>query len=131
MVLTAVARWCCPVLADKSIHVALRGWFIRVVQPTQDRDGAHTAGQRRARHTPFAAIGHPLPQALMRPRGVEVRDVLPEDPAQLGLAQDEHLVQALAPHAAQEPRAGGVLPGRAILSGVKGKRPLVAIRTAC
>ncbi len=50
----------------------------------------------------------------MRPGAVEVRDVLPEDTSEMGLPQDEDMVQALAPHAAQEPLAGGVLPGRAI-----------------
>ena len=59
----------------------------------------HATGQQRARRTPLGASGHPLSQALMPPHGVEVRDVLPEDTSQMGIAQDENLVQALAPHA--------------------------------
>jgi hypothetical protein len=53
-------------------------------------------------------------QALLRPRGVDVRDVLPEHAAQVRLAQDEHMVQAFAAHSPQEPLADGILLGRAI-----------------
>ena len=102
------------VLAEKSVRVALRSRLVRMVQAAQDRDGAHAAGQHRARGAPLWGIGHPLPQALMGPRRVEVRSVLPQDAAHLGRAQDHQVVQALAPHAAQEPFARGVLPRCAI-----------------
>ena len=95
-----------PVLADKSIRVALRSWLARVVQLARDGQGA--------RLTPLGGSGHPLPQALMRSRGVDVRGVLPEDAAQVGLAQDAHMSQTLAPHAPREAPAPGVLPGRAV-----------------
>jgi hypothetical protein len=85
-----------------------------MVQAAQDRDGTHAAGQHRARGAPLWSIGHSLPQALMGPCRVEVRGVLPQDAAQMGFAQDQQVVQALAPHAPQEALARGVLPGRAI-----------------
>ena len=85
-----------------------------MVQAAQNRHGTHAASQHRARRAPLRGSGHPLSQALMRPGAVEVRDVLLEDTSQVGLAQDEHMVEARAPHAPQEPLARGVLPGRAI-----------------
>ena len=41
----------------------------------------------------------------MRPCSVEVSDIRAEDAPQVRLAEDENVVQALAPYAAQEPRA--------------------------
>jgi hypothetical protein len=83
-----------------------------MVQATQDRN---------ATHYPSAVLKHDswwhwcrLPKALVRPLLVEVVDVLAERMRQMALAQDEHVVQALAPHAPEEPLAGGVLPGRAV-----------------
>ena len=85
-----------------------------MVQPAHDWHNAHEAGQRRARHAPLAALGHPLSQALMRTRGVEVRDLLLEDMWQMASAQEKQVIQALAPHAPQEPFTRRVLPGPAI-----------------
>ncbi len=55
-----------------------------------------------------------LRYALMRPVVVEVAHVLAEDAPQVGLAQDEDVAQALAPHAAEEALAGGVLARRPV-----------------
>ena len=55
-------------------------------------------------------IGDGLPDPLVRPRGVEVRHVLAQHAPQVRLAQDEDVVQALPPHAAEEALAGGVRP---------------------
>ena len=65
-----------------------------MVQPAQDWHGAHATGQYGATCTSLSGIGHPLSQALMRPRGVEVRGVLPEDTSQVRLAEDEQVVEA-------------------------------------
>ncbi len=54
--------------------------------------------------------GDSLPDPLVRPRGVAVRHVLPQHTPQLPLTQDEDVIQALAPHTAEEPLAGGVRP---------------------
>src|SRR3712207_3619831 len=102
------------VLAEKSIRVASRGWLVRMMQPAQDWHGAHATGPYGATCTSLSGIGHPLPQALMWAPRVEVRGVLREDASQVDLAQDQQVVQALAPHAAKEPLADRILPGRAI-----------------
>jgi hypothetical protein len=59
-------------------------------------------------------VGPPLLQALVRPRGVEAGDVLAQDAAQVRLAQDQDMVEALAPDTPREALAGGVLPGGAV-----------------
>ena len=41
-------------------------------------------------------------QTLVWPRAVEVRRVLAKDTPEMGLAEDEHTVRALAPHSAEE-----------------------------
>ena len=48
---------------------------------------------------------------------VAIRDVLPEHATESALAQNEQLVEALTPSAAQEALAGGVLPGSAVDGG--------------
>ena len=50
----------------------------------------------------------------MGPRGVEVGDVFAQDAPQMARAQDQDMVQALAPHAAEEALAGRVLLGLTI-----------------
>ena len=50
----------------------------------------------------------------MRPVAVEVVHILAEDAPQMGLAQDQEVVQAFPPDAPEEALAGGVLPGRTI-----------------
>jgi hypothetical protein len=54
--------------------------------------------------------GYRLVEARVRPRRIEVRHVLGEHPVALPLAVDEHVVEALAPHAAQEALADRVRP---------------------
>src|SRR5690606_17446498 len=49
-----------------------------------------------------------LLKPLVRPAGVEERDILEEDGAQVSLTQDDDVVEALAAHAAEEPLAGCV-----------------------
>ena len=51
-----------------------------------------------------------MPLPLVRPRGGEVGDVLPQHASQVRLAQDEDVVEAPAPHAPEEALAGGVRP---------------------
>ena len=45
----------------------------------------------------------------MRPVAVDVAHGLAEDAPQMGLAQDQDVVEALAAHTAEEPLAGRVL----------------------
>ncbi len=93
---------------------ALRGSLIRVVEATEHREGPHGARTARMHRGCRRVAGDVLPDPLMRPILVEVGHVLPEHAPQVDLAQHHDVVQALAPDAAEEPRAGGVLPGRAV-----------------
>ena len=91
---------------------ASRGASIVMVQAAEDRDRAHRpladpCGTRRRR-------GHRLAEALVRPRVVEVGDILAEHAREVALAEDEQVVQALTAHAAQEPLAGRIRARRAI-----------------
>ena len=52
-----------------------------------------------------------LPQALMRARFHGLADVLSQHSPQVVLAEDEDVVEALAPHGAKEALANGVHPG--------------------
>jgi len=92
----------------------LRGVLVSVVEAAQHRHGMHRP----------AAISHcggswrrrRLPEALVRPIAVEVRDVLPEHAGEVALAEDQHVVEALAAHAPQE-----ALAGRVRLRGADGR----------
>ena len=102
----------------------MAGWLVRplppgsdraligMVQPAQDRASAHHPSRLRPGH-PWcgAGIGEPLVQALVRPRDVEVRYVLPQHVPQVGLAQDQDVVETFAAGRADEPLAGRVLLG--------------------
>ena len=85
-----------------------------MVEPTEDREGPHVAHISRVRRGWRSIARDALPEALMRPVLVEEGHVLPEHAPQVGLAQHQDMVEALAPDAAQEPLAGGVLSGCAI-----------------
>jgi len=84
-----------------------------VVEAAQDGDGPHAA-RRRARCAILRASRDPLRQALLWPVVVAVPRVFAADAPQVAFAQDEDVIEAPLPHAAEEPLAGGVLPGRAI-----------------
>jgi len=99
------------VVAEKSIRVLLRGAGIRVMEAAQDGGSPHAAVRRRPTGTPLGATGDPLRQALVRSVAVEVPDILAENASQVRLAQDEEMIQAFPPHAAQEPLARRVLSG--------------------
>ena len=78
-----------------------------------DRDDASPAlGVLLQRRCP---LGDRLPDALMRAGLIEVRHVLAERAAQVALPQEQQMIEALAPHAAQEALADrvGAAPGRA------------------
>jgi len=51
-----------------------------------------------------------LPDALVRPRPVEVADVLGQHTPEVSLAEDQPVIDALPPDAAQEALADGVGP---------------------
>ena len=96
-------------MAGKSIRGASRGPRIGVVDAAKDRGSPHAGARRRARCAILRAAGDPLRQSLMRPIVVEVPRVFPEDAPQVPLVQDEDVVEALPPHAAEEALAGRVL----------------------
>src|SRR5437660_9339546 len=85
---------------------ALRSALIRMVQAAEDR---HRAYWSRSTHLfPGWRLGCCLAEALVRPRPVEVGNVLAEHTGEVALAEDEQVVQALTSHAAQEPFAGSI-----------------------
>ena len=53
-------------------------------------------------------VRDPLPNTLMRPGLVEAEHVLPSNVFQLLLAEEEHMVEGLAPQAADESFADGI-----------------------
>ncbi len=81
-----------------------------MVEATQDRDGDDGRGRVRLPYL-FYRLGDRLPNALMRPRRIEVGAVCSQHPEQLALVQDEEMVEALPPHATEEPLADGVRAG--------------------
>jgi hypothetical protein len=54
------------------------------------------------------AVRDPLLNTLMRPGFVEVEHVLPSDVFQLLLAEEEYVVESLAPQAADKPFGNGI-----------------------
>jgi len=111
----AIAHVCWPVGSSARLATGSRHALVPVVEPAQHRDSAHRLSKSRPEQ-PKSAVGlrDPLLQALMWPRGVEVGGILAQDAPQVGLAEDQGVIQALAPDAAEEPLADGVLPGRAV-----------------
>ncbi len=85
-----------------------------MVEATEHREGPHVAHTSRMRRGCRRVARGVLPDPLMRPILVEVGHVLPEHAPQVGLPQHHDVVQALPPDAAEEPLAGGVLPGGAV-----------------
>lgn len=90
-----------PVLAEKSIPAVLRSACVSAVEATQDRDSADIAARGAPRGHGRALLGSPLPQALKGPNRVAVHHVFVEDASQLALTQDDDVVEARAPDAAE------------------------------
>ena len=83
---------------------------IVVMQAAQDGDGHD--GSRRCVRCPglIHHVGDGLTDPLMRPHRISIKGgaVGPQHATQLVLVQDEEVVEALSPHAAQEACADGV-----------------------
>jgi hypothetical protein len=60
-----------------------------------------------------SGLGTVVVERLVWPRGVVVGGVGVQESAEVGLAQNEEVIQALAPDGADHPLHEGVLPGRA------------------
>jgi hypothetical protein len=59
----------------------------------------------------FAWVWDALPYSLMRSRVVEISDIFANDPMKVAFIQDQHVIQAFPPHAANEPLTYGVRLG--------------------
>ena len=57
-------------------------------------------------------LGTVVVERLVWPHGVVVGEVRAQEPAQMGLTQNEEVVEALAADGADHPFREGVLPGR-------------------
>ena len=79
-----------------------------MMQTTQDRNAAHLPGAALMRCGRWH--GWRLTKALMWSLPVEVGGVLAEHTRKAALAEDQDVIQVLAPHAAEEPLAHGVGP---------------------
>jgi hypothetical protein len=81
--------------------------LVVVLPPAEHRAGDHCAAASGGEQSRLR-LRHALPQPLLWPSTVAVRSVHLEGLAQVWLAEDEQMIEALAPHAAEEPLAGGV-----------------------
>jgi len=72
-----------------------------MVEAAQDWDGDDGRCCGRCSHMSYR-LGDRLPDALMRPRRIEVRAVRPEHAAYLIFVQDEEVIHTLAPNTAEE-----------------------------
>lgn len=84
-----------------------------MVQTAQHRDSVHPPSERQSRDAALRTIGDPLLHALVGPRRIEVGHVFLQHAPQVGLAEYQHMVQALPPDAPEEPLAQRVLLGGA------------------
>ena len=108
-------RLCWLVGVSAPASTGSRRALIRVMEPAQHRDSAYRPPRHRVEQPALAVgLGVPLLQAVVWPRRVEVGGVLAQHAPQTGLAEDQHMVQALAADAAEEPLAGRVLSWRAV-----------------
>jgi len=97
-------------------------WLLSSSSDVRPLLGSHGAalpapGWRRRRRGARAEGAHPergyAGEPLVRPRVVEVAEgILPQHMQQMMLAQDNHVVEALAPHAPEESLAHGIHQGR-------------------
>ena len=111
-----------------------------MVEATEIWESLHDAHPARMYWGGRGGAGDMLSDTLMRPVLVEIGHVLAEHALQVGLAQQHKVIQALPPHAAEEPLAGGVLPGGAVrgsqirdaarLPDAGGGRPVLAVAIA-
>src|SRR5687768_7405045 len=104
-----VVRWHLSWLLRPSARSG--GAAVLVVQPAQDGDCDHgllymRTRRRNCRRSQRCALA----DALVRPRAVKVADVLRQHAPEVSLAEDEDVIEALPPDAAQEPLADGVGP---------------------
>jgi hypothetical protein len=83
-----------------------------------------------------SGLGTVVVERLVWARGVVVGDVGAQESAEMGLAQNEEMVQALAAKGADDPLDKGVLPGRpggdedfANLHGLDSPHELIAVDT--
>ena len=79
-----------------------------MMEAAQNGQGDDFPVSTKCRCGAFGAFGNALADALMWPGPVEVRDVLLEDPPQMGFAQDQDMVEAFAANTPQQPLADGV-----------------------
>src|SRR5262249_12296425 len=88
---------------------------VLVVKPAQHGDGDHSLLSISARRCQGARDGHrgALADSLVGPAAVEVAGVLRQDASQVPLPEDQDVVHALAPDAAEEAFADGVGARRA------------------
>ncbi len=101
------------------------------MDPAQNRRGDDQPA------APRHALGHLLVDTLMRPRAIVVGHIGPQRPAQMGLSQDQQVVQTLPANTPQESLADRIGPGS--MSGAEsfagplqatGRATLVGERTA-
>ena len=85
-----------------------------MVQAAEDRDRADAPTPLRSRRSSRWRGWDLVLPALMGPVLIEVAYVRPQHAPQVPFAQNQDVVEALAPDAAEEALAGGVLPGGAI-----------------
>ncbi len=88
--------------------------MVGVVEATEYRLGMHPQRRRIVPRWHLHRHRQALAQALMRALTVEVPSVLLEDPLQMAIPKNDHVVQALAPDAAQEALGDRVHPRRPV-----------------
>jgi hypothetical protein len=71
-----------------------------MMQGAHNGDRLNATGTLRANRLVCQSLRHRLSDALVRTVPVKVCDVLAEDPTQMPLVQDKHVVKALPPEAA-------------------------------
>ena len=59
-------------------------------------------------HIFFPRVRNALVDPLVRSRVIEIGDILTDEPIQLSLAHDQHVIQAFASHTANEPLTDGI-----------------------
>jgi len=95
-----------PVLATTPIAGSRCGAIV-MVKPAEHRYADDTC--RISSRFEHALHGNSLPNSLMRPREVEVAEAaLPDYSLEVALAQDDHVIEALAADAPKESFAHGV-----------------------
>jgi len=91
---------------------ASRGALVGMVEATENRHRPYQP--RRIRAPRWQRLRGRLLEPLVRTRLVEVGHVLPEHAGEVALAEDQDVIQALAPYAPQEALAHRIRPWRTI-----------------